>query len=290
MIRRTVIYFFAIGGTSQVVDAFLVNPSRTPAYQLSSPLDKAPFILDAQRVDTADSALSTTAAKNGAVLSLLFGIGAYCVLHHDVERLVALPDNVDTIKAGVSMLRDLPTEWLAWYDDEALTYPLLTKASTSGVCYFLGDLCAQTLRGKDLEELQLDRATRSCIAGFIGHGPIAHYWLNFLDTYLSFDNAWWSAIPKIIIDQGPMSIVYNTIYSVLLGSLAFRDVREVLRDVKGAFWPSFLASIRFWPAVHLVTFNLVPIELQLLWVDACEIVWVCILSQVNNEVIEEKAE
>lgn len=43
-------------------------------------------------------------------------------------------------------------------------------------------------------------------------------------------------------------------------------------------------SLRFWPVVHTVTFSaLIPSELKLLWVDACEIIWIAILSQVNND-------
>eukprot|EP00521_Asterionellopsis_glacialis_P016971 CAMPEP_0195308256 /NCGR_PEP_ID=MMETSP0707-20130614/38133_1 /TAXON_ID=33640 /ORGANISM="Asterionellopsis glacialis, Strain CCMP134" /LENGTH=129 /DNA_ID=CAMNT_0040372519 /DNA_START=654 /DNA_END=1043 /DNA_ORIENTATION=+ len=129
------------------------------------------------------------------------------------------------------MSKDLPAEWMEWYDDKALQLPLMTKASTSGVCYFVGDLCAQTLNGKRINTLKLDRATKSSIAGFIGHGPVAHYWLNFLDTYLSFGGAWWAVPAKIVIDQGPMSIVFNTIYTVLLGSLSFRDPREVRKNL-----------------------------------------------------------
>lgn len=222
-------------------------------------------------------------AINAAALGALLIAASYGVLHHDIEALSSLPANVDRLHAASSMLQHLPAEWLEWYDHEALTFPLVTKASTSGVCYVLGDLCAQALSGKDLSTIRLDRAARSGVAGFVGHGPIAHYWLEFLDKFMSFGGAWWAVPAKIVADQGPMSIVYNTIYSLLIGVLALRDPREVLGDVKSAFVPGFLASIRFWPVVHLVTFGLIPIELQLLWIDVAEIVWVCILSQVNNE-------
>lgn len=231
----------------------------------------------------AASAVADTFALNAILLGILVFAAATGLLHNDVQKLAALPANADHFKATATMLRDLPTEWLAWYDDEALQFPLMTKAATSGICYFIGDICAQGFSGKDLSTLQLERAARSGAAGFIGHGPIAHYWLEFLDKYLSFGGAWWAVAPKIIIDQGPMSIVYNTIYSLLIGAFAFRDPREVLEDVKKAFVPGFLASVKFWPAVHLVTFSVIPTELQLLWIDVAEIVWICILSQVNNE-------
>ena len=220
---------------------------------------------------------------NAVALGAFFAAGSYGVFHHDIEILVSLPANADRLHVASSLLGHLPKDWLAWYDKEALASPLITKASTSGICYILGDLAAQGLSGKNLSTLKLDRAARSGVAGFVGHGPIAHYWLGFLDQYMSFDGAWWSIPAKIVIDQGPMSIVYNTIYSLLIGALALRNPIEVLRDVRAAFVPGFLASIKFWPVIHLFTFGLIPLELQLLWIDVSEIIWICILSQVNNE-------
>jgi hypothetical protein len=112
---------------------------------------------------------------------------------------------------------------------------------------------------------------------------LEHYWLNFLDQSLSFGGAWWSVVPKIALDQGIMSIVDNTLYSLVLGVGAFRDLKDVLKDVQAAWKPAFIASIRFWPFVKLVQFTVIPIELQVLWEDVIDIVWICILSSVNNE-------
>lgn len=59
-------------------------------------------------------------------------------------HLDALPVDL----AALSLLCKLPSECLAWYDNQALTFPLVTKSITSGVCYSLGDLCAQGIKGK----------------------------------------------------------------------------------------------------------------------------------------------
>jgi protein Mpv17 len=200
---------------------------------------------------------------------------------HDVATTLAVTP--DEVKASLTMIRDLPLQWLNWYDNKAIEFPLMTKAATSGVCYSIGDLCAQGIAGVNTSTVDLARSARSGAAGFIGYGPPAHYWLNFLDQYMSFGGAWWAVVPKIALTQGPMSVVYNTLYSLLIGAFAFRDPRQVLKDVRDAAVPGFISALKFWPAIHLVTFSVIPIELQVLWVDAAEIVWICILSQVNNE-------
>lgn len=200
---------------------------------------------------------------------------AYAIVHPHLH--------VEDVKLALTILRDSPRAWLSWYDTEAIKFPLTTKAATSGVCYSIGDFCAQGFAGKNLSTWDLARTARSGAAGFIAHGPMSHYWLNYLDKAMSFGGAWWAILPKIALDQGPMSAVENTLYSLLVGALALKDPQEVLKKVHEMFIPGFIASIRFWPAVQLVTFTMIPIELQVLWQDVAEIVWICVLSGVYNE-------
>jgi protein Mpv17 len=182
------------------------------------------------------------------------------------------------------LLRDTPLKLLQAYDAEVLEFPLLTKAATSGVCYAIGDLCAQGFGGKDIHEWDLSRAGRSAAAGFIGHGPLRHYWLDFLDKSLTFQGAWWALMPKVALDQSAMAVVENTIYGLLMGAFAFKDPGVIARDIKATMVPQFAASIRFWPAVDLVTFSMIPVELQVLWEDVAEIIWICILQDVSKNV------
>jgi len=63
---------------------------------------------------------------------------------------------------------------------------------------------------------------------------------------------------------------------------ALRAPEAVWKDVRETWWPGMKASVKFWPAVHLITFSpLLPLELKLLWIDLMEIVWISILSRVN---------
>mmetsp|Transcript_12493 Transcript_12493/g.33222 ORF Transcript_12493/g.33222 Transcript_12493/m.33222 type:complete len:125 (+) Transcript_12493:272-646(+) len=96
-----------------------------------------------------------------------------------------IPDVASRWEVAITLLQRLPSDWLGWYGAEALARPVLTKASTSAVRYFSGDLIAQCVSGKDLAALNLNRSTRSAAAGFIGHGPVAHYWLAFGSALLA---------------------------------------------------------------------------------------------------------
>ena len=50
---------------------------------------------------------------------------------------------------------------------------------------YLGDFISQIYQGRNLNSLDLPRSFRSGAAGFIGHGPLCHYWMLFMVLALS---------------------------------------------------------------------------------------------------------
>ena len=102
----------------------------------------------------------------------------------------------------------------------------------SGVAYTLGDFVSQVYQGRTLKTVDLARSARSGAAGFVGHGPLCHYWMVFMETYLDFDGAWYGTGVKVLADQTVWSLYLNACYSFLIGTFALRDPREVWKDVK----------------------------------------------------------
>ena len=236
--------------------------------------------------------INTLAYVNGGVL-LFVALGvAYELLHVDVEAIVALytyclpVENEDAYRLATSLdlLARLPMDSIHSYEALVPTNPIFYKACTSGVAYTLGDFVSQIYQGRNLKSVDLARSARSGAAGFVGHGPLCHYWMVFMETYLDFDGAWYGTGVKVLADQTVWSLYLNACYSFLIGTFALRDPREVWKDVQATSWPALRSSWRFWPFVHCISFShLVPLDLKLLWVDVMEIVWVTILSKVAND-------
>ena len=111
-----------------------------------------------------------------------------------------------------------------------------------------------------------------------------------LERYASFGGAWWALPTKIVLDQTLFALYLNGAYCALLELMSRSSPRETWRRVKQAAWPSLVSSWRFWPAVHALTFSVVPVHLRVLWVDAVEIVWVAILSMAvtgSSDAVDE---
>jgi len=236
--------------------------------------------------------LDTIAWTNAFVLFSIAAAAAYQLLHVDAEALLALWDYglgkhgpaVTKTAVAIDLFARLPMDALHSYEELVPTNPIFYKACTSGVAYALGDFVSQVYQGRTLKTIDLPRSARSGAAGFIGHGPLCHYWLQFMETYLDFGGAWWATGIKVTADLTVWSIFLNCAYSTIIGLLAFRPPEEVFKDVKATTWPALRSAWRFWPFVHTVSFShVVPLDLKLLWVDVMEVIWVTILSKVANE-------
>jgi len=233
--------------------------------------------------------LNADAALNFAAISLFALTALYQLLHVDVEATIALFQFNDAMEASalatsIDLFRRLPLDALHGYEELVPTNPIYYKACTSGVAYALGDFISQIYQGRTLESFDLQRTARSSAAGFIGHGPLCHYWMSFMETYLDFGGAWWGTGVKVLFDQTVWGLYLNGVYSFLTGILAGRPLKEVWGDVKLTSWPALRTSWRFWPFVHAISFShAVPLDLKLLWVDTMEIVWVTLLSKVTND-------
>lgn len=59
----------------------------------------------------------------------------------------------------------------------------------------------QVYQGRNLETIDLKRTARSGAAGFIGHGPLCHFWMSFMENYLDFGGAWWGTGVKVRLMQ-----------------------------------------------------------------------------------------
>ena len=228
------------------------------------------------------------------VVIVTFGMGiAYSLLGADVRAIAALyyfdlgPDlypGFARSAIALDLFARLPSELLHQYEALVPTNPVYYKACTSGVAYAFGDFVSQLYQGRNLDNLDLPRSFRSGAAGFIGHGPLCHYWMLTMEQYLDFGGAWWGTGVKVLADQTVWSLYLNAMYSFLIGTLAFRNPKDVWQDVKATSWPALRVSWRFWPFVHCISFShAVPLDLKLLWVDVMEIVWVTIRTLQHLE-------
>lgn len=206
-----------------------------------------------------------------------------------VSRLIGVDEELSRGWAWYEVLLRIPQDNFWLYESTVTAHPVITKACTSMTAYAIGDFLAQILQGKDLKTVDLVRTARSATAGFVVHGPLCHYEMEFFARFLDFNGAWWNFLPKVFVDQTVWSVFLNAMYTTFVIGLQGKPPKEIYEAVTSTAWPAITSSWRFWPLVHCVSFNdAIPKDLKLAFVDCMEIIWITILSRVANKDSEKE--
>lgn len=202
-----------------------------------------------------------------------------------LENIAGVGVALCVVTLGLSALETNP--WEA-YEVAVKMNPIETKACISGVVYSIGDLIAQNYEGRDISEWDRGRIFRSGLCGLLAHGPLSHLYYLGLDTVFAQQSlidtdSWLSPLIKVGIDQTVWSIFWNSTYYILLGILKAESPKTIISSVQQSWWDLLKAGWRLWPIVHVCTYGIIPVQHRLLFVDAVELVWVCILSTYGQQ-------
>ena len=165
--------------------------------------------------------------------------------------------------------------------------PLVTKSIISGFVYALGDLIAQKVEGSSLSELDMRRVARSGALGLAFQAPIYHYYYELTEMALPTEGGLRNAVAKVMLDQTAAIATWNAIYFLVIGAMTAKPLGETTELIKKSAWPLLVNGWKLWPAAHVVTYTVVPVEHRLLWVDFVEIIWVVILSFTGSQLSKD---
>eukprot|EP00854_Cymbomonas_tetramitiformis_P003678 gene3678-4613_t len=148
--------------------------------------------------------------------------------------------------------------WLR-YEDGLRMNPVLTKACISGFVYGFGDWIAQVYKNGGLLNFDRKRILSAVTIGFIGHGPLSHYYFLFADelfqplhltgTHLNFCHAVAlkdgaaEPLAKVAFDQTIWSGVWNSIYFTMMGCLRGDSIPTTMYFPGNALPPERLGKL-----------------------------------------------
>lgn len=173
------------------------------------------------------------------------------------------------------MQRVLPDNWNE-YESALREDPVLTKTTINTIIYVLADWLAQVLEGRKPLEFDERRLLRSATIGLV-FGPITCAYYEFSDSIL--DPYVLANRPiKILMDQSVYAASKYTLFVALREVIGGTRPSEALGIAGRSTWPLLKRGWRFWPAVHMVTYSVIPPRHRVLWVNCADLVWVTILS------------
>jgi len=181
------------------------------------------------------------------------------------------------------VLYTLPRDnWLG-YEGALRANPVGTKTVINVVIYLLGDYLAQVAWTKQTDKLP-DRfvtfdAWRTARNGFIAliFGPLVHYYYQLSDTILPMTSIQ-NRLAKVVMDQTIYLSVKAAAYIGLTSVLAGESPKDAATAIREKLPTVLLTAWRFWPAVHIVTYGVIPARHRVLWVNCVDLVWSSILA------------
>jgi hypothetical protein len=278
-------YHNSLAARARLVVASATRPPSSPNTSRSTP-DRG------RAQNRVSSPALAESSLDGSVISSELNLNG--VKHNNLERLLNIGALSTVGMLGLATLFHAgENPWLA-YQHAVAVNPIETKACISGVVYSLGDLIAQSYEGRDIAEWDRGRVIRSGLCGLLAHGPLSHLYYVGLDHVFAQQNfiaaSWMVPAAKVAIDQTAWSLFWNSTYYTLLGILKFESADVIAATVRNSWWDLLKAGWRMWPLVHLLTYGVVPVQHRLLFVDAVELVWVCILSLYAQKSRENSTE
>lgn len=199
----------------------------------------------------------------------------------------------------------MPMRYWAKYLELLDTKPLATRMMTGFVIGTFGDVLSQHMAGVKFSQLDIKRLLIFSAWGGFGFTPIAMYWYNIIDATIPATMAM-RGVAKMAMDQilfppaitaftffcltivegllAPLSITMDKGFSFVgkadsVSALANKGIEKVKTEL-GA---TLITNYKVWPAVQMLNFSVVPIKLQVLFVNCVAVWWNFVLSMTQHK-------
>lgn len=176
---------------------------------------------------------------------------------------------------------------IATYVTLVQKYPIRTKAVSTCILAFIGDLTAQKI-SQETPEFQYDTRRSVSIAtwAFFFMGPVLHMWYGALDRLIVSGKL--IPVRKMLVDQTLFAPFFNGMFLVGVGMLEGSKIQEVSERVQTKLWPSMKANWLLWPAAQMINFTIIPKTFQIIYVNGVALIWNVILTYISHDESEIK--
>lgn len=165
--------------------------------------------------------------------------------------------------------------FISWYLMLLNTHPVATKATTSALLTFLGDLFCQLVFEK-AETVDLKRIGIFTLLGLILVGPTLHFWYLNLSKMVPGPGPMKAAL-RLLVDQFVFSPIFIGVFFSALLTLEGRP-SEIIPKLQQDWLAAVVTNWKIWIPFQFLNFLLVPQPLQVLAANVIALAWNTYLS------------
>ncbi|KAK4777472.1 hypothetical protein SAY87_017659 [Trapa incisa] len=172
---------------------------------------------------------------------------------------------------------------LSWYLSLLAKYPVRTKAITSALLTFIGDLICQLVI-EQVPSLDMKRSFLFTFLGLVLVGPTLHFWYLYLSKLVTMPGAS-GAFMRLLLDQFIFSPLFIGFFLATLVTLEGRP-SQVVPKLQQEWFSSVLANWQLWIPFQFLNFRFVPQQFQVLAANVIALAWNVILSfKAHKEIL-----
>ncbi|KAI5818555.1 hypothetical protein BZA77DRAFT_386160 [Pyronema omphalodes] len=174
------------------------------------------------------------------------------------------------------------------YQRQIANHPFRTGAITSGFLFGMGDVIAQQgIEKKGIHHHNFAATARMAAYGSCVFGPAAVGWYKVLEKYIVIKNRPnIEMISRVAADQLIFAPIGIAVFFASMATMEGIDPQEKLAE---SWWVALRANWNVWPAVQLVNFRFVPLEMRVLFANVISVGWNSYLSWLNSLQSNKKA-
>ncbi|XP_069475426.1 peroxisomal membrane protein 2 isoform X2 [Ambystoma mexicanum] len=166
------------------------------------------------------------------------------------------------------------------------SYPILTKAATSGILSALGNLLSQVLekRRKCLpssQSIELSGPLRFAIYGFFFTGPLSHYFYLYME-HLIPPTVPFAVLQRLLLDRLIFAPAFLLLFFFVMNLLEGKSLSALSERMRVGYWSALKMNWKVWTPFQFININFVPVQFRVLFANLVALFWYAYLASFKK--------
>lgn len=175
---------------------------------------------------------------------------------------------------------------LRLYQRQLHLNPLLSRAITAGIIFFIADVLAQLLKTRS--SFSLTRLLKYSFYGFSVMGPFLYLWYATMNEY-GPDDDFKGALIKCLFEQITLEPICISLYMLYDGILCRQSWNSIRTTLERQFLPLWAKNAIFWLPANFANYYIGTPDLRVVFANLCSLFWNIYFSAKVNRTGGEKA-
>ncbi|NP_001087474.1 mpv17-like protein isoform X1 [Xenopus laevis] len=163
-------------------------------------------------------------------------------------------------------------------------HPWLTNVTIYGSLFASADIVQQKLSKSPTEPIDFKQTAKVGLVGFCFHANFNFFWLRFIERTFP-GSAPLNVIRKVACDQ--LMAAPITISAFYTGLSLLDGERDVFKNLKEKFWPTYKTGVMCWTVFQTINFSVIPPFVRTAYIGVCAFLWTTFLCYIRNRDINE---